>query len=251
MLEADLLGNFADQCLVVGKCVAVHQTHGYAPNPFVKDSLQLLTNALVFGPVQDPHRLARKAHNKLGTFRALIAGSGGSLGDPSFRILGIVLQRNPFVNLDDLLVQHVGLPDGQVEDFGPALVADGQAVSETFGDDHSNLLALAFQESVRRHGCSHADGVDLGGVQRLAARDVSFCEVAHDAADALQGRILIVGGVFRQQLDHDVLAIEGAHAVGKSAAAVYGNADAAGWLCIGRHGCSVGQGPIRSGWGKI
>ena len=49
------------------------------------------------------------------------------------------------VDLDDALVEHVGLDDVLGEDFRPRLVADAQRVAEALGDQEQRALALALE----------------------------------------------------------------------------------------------------------
>ena len=227
VLEANLPCDAAYQGLVVGERVSVHQTHGYAADAGVIHFLQLVPDVVVFGASQDPDRLAGEAPDEIFALRLLRARLSVRLCDFPLRVLGIVLQRDALVNLDDLLIQDVGLPDGQVKDLWPGLVANGEAVAEAARDDHGNLFAFALQQGVCGHGGAHADGVDVGGVEGLAAGDVALEEMAHDAPDALERRVVVVGRVFGQELDDDFLAAVLAHAVGEGAAAVDGYANAA------------------------
>ncbi len=226
MLEPNLPGYLPDERLVVRKCVGMHQTHGHAPNPRVKHPLQLLSHRLPRRTPQHPHRLARQPHHQL-----RLPG----LGTPNFhihlshrplRILGIILQRDPLVHLDHARVQHLWLPDGQVENPRPRLVPNDETVAKPFCDNQRNSLALALEQRVGRDGGAHADGIDAGRVQGLAAGNVAGQEVRHDAADPLERRVAIVGRVLGQELDDDVLAVEVADAIGEGTAAVDGNADA-------------------------
>jgi hypothetical protein len=55
--------------------------------------------------------------------------------------------------------------------------------------------------------------------------------VGEDAADGFEGGVGVVGGVLGEELDYDILAAVVADAVGKGAAAVDGDADAAVLVC--------------------
>ncbi len=106
------------------------------------------------------------------------------------RILGVVFQGHPLIDFDHGRVEDVGLADGKIEDLGPGLVADDQAVLEAFGDNHGDLLAFPLQQGVCGDRGTHADRVNFGCIQGLAPGDIRLEEVGHDAPDTSRGASL-------------------------------------------------------------
>lgn len=234
--EAELARDLADESLVRGEGVGVHQAHGDAADAGVVHALQVGADGVAGRAPQDAHGLAGQAHDEVGGLGGGGAGGGGDAGDVARGVLGVVLEGDALVDLDDGRVEHVGLADGEVEDVRARLVADDEAVAEALGDDEGDGLALALEEGVGGDGGAHADGLDVGRVEGLAAGDVGAREVGENAADGFEGGVGVVGGVFGQELDHEVLAAVVADAVGKGAAAVDGDADAAVLACWGGGG---------------
>ena len=225
--EAELAGHVADERLVVGEGVGVHEADGDAADAGVAHALQLAAHGVAVRAAQDAHRLARQAHDEVGGAGGGRAGARVDARQAALGVLGVVLERDALVDLDDGRVEHVGLADGQVEDARARLVADDEAVGEAARDHERDGLALALQQRVGGHRGAHADRVDERRVERLVARHVAAQKVRQDAPDALERRVAVVGRVLGQQLDDHVLAPVAAHAVGEGAAAVDGDADAA------------------------
>lgn len=228
MREADIPRYAPHKSLMGGEGVPMHEAHGNAADALIIDPLQRLANLIPRRPTEHPYGLPRQAPDEVLALSALIANLEPRLGDDPSRILGVVLQRDTLIDLDDLLIQDVWLPDGEIKDLWPRLVSYGQTVPEALCDDHGDPLALALEQGVGGDGGAHADGLDGGGVEGLAAGNVSGEEVLHDAPDALERGVGVVGRVLGQELQHDVLAIARADTVGKGAAAVDGDADAPG-----------------------
>ena len=55
----------------------------------------------------------------------------------------------------------------QVKYLGSCLVADVQQILESLGDDQGDAFPLPLQQGVGGHGGSHADPLNVGGVQGL------------------------------------------------------------------------------------
>ncbi len=73
------------------------------------------------------------------------------------------------VDLDDALVEHVGLDDMAGEDLRPRLVADAQRVAEALGDDEERALALALEQRIGGDRGAHlhrADARPAGSARR-------------------------------------------------------------------------------------
>jgi hypothetical protein len=210
----------------------MHQTHGNAADAPGVHLAQLLMDALLVGPREDAHRLARQAHDE-----PLVGGVVLVDDDaPARGVLGIVLERDALVHLDDGLVQHARPADVEVKDARPALVANLEAVPKAARDDERHGLALALEEGVGRDGGAHPDRLNGGRVEesgRVGRRRRGVARLGEDAPDALERRVGIVGRVLGQQLDDDGPARgQEADAVGKGAAAVDGDADARHWGCV-------------------
>ena len=68
--------------------------------------------------------------------------------------------RDPLVDLDDPLVQHLRQHDVPVEDARTILVGDAQRVAETAGDHQQRALALALEQRIGRDRGAHPHRVD-------------------------------------------------------------------------------------------
>lgn len=133
--EAGAGGQFPDGLFVGRVEVAVHADHGDGPDSVVIGLLKGTCEGVQVGGAQD-----------------------GSVGG------------DPFVDLEDPLVQQLGEIDAAGEDVGAVLIGDAQGVAEAAGDDQQGPFALAFQEGVGGDGRPHADRLDglLGAVQQMA-----------------------------------------------------------------------------------
>ena len=99
-----------------------------------------------------------------------------------------------FGDFDAALEEHFGELDIEVEDARAILVADAEKVAEALGDQQQRAVALAFEEGVGGDGGAHLDRVDDALGNRFARGE------AEEVADALNGGVLVVLGVFRKQL---------------------------------------------------
>ena len=80
------------------------------------------------------------------------------------------------------------------------LVANVQQVREPLGDHQRSALPLALQQRIGGHGGAHPDGGDTRGIERAVPWVGLTGGLLKDAADALPGRVGVIGGVFREQL---------------------------------------------------
>eukprot|EP00962_Isochrysis_galbana_P012152 scaffold3425_cov107-Isochrysis_galbana.AAC.2 len=137
-------------------------------------------------------------------------------------------QQHALVHLDHLVVQHTRAADPQVEDVGPRLRPDVQRVPEALGHQQRRLGAIALEQRVGGHSRAHPDPSDERRVERDAARVRNARRRLQDPADALAGRVGVVGRVDRQQLDAARRSLPGAECVhvGEGATAVDGEAEA-------------------------
>ena len=71
------------------------------------------------------------------------------------------LGRDPLVDLDDPLVQHLRQHNVPVENAGAILVGNAQRVAETAGDHQQRALSLALQQRICRHGGAHPHRLHL------------------------------------------------------------------------------------------
>ena len=143
------------------------------------------------------------------------------MGGPEIRFGGAKVQRldfltrgiQPAANLHHVRVQWFGAVDAQRKEIGPVLIADAERIGEAAGDGQDRGLALALEQGIGAHGCTHLDGFDrvprpvgVGGEQ---------------VPDALQSGVTVAPGVFRQELVGDQAAVGTAgHDIGESAAPV-------------------------------
>ena len=74
------------------------------------------------------------------------------------RALDGAIGKDTLVDLDDTLIQHVGLDDVLGEDFRPRLVADAQRVPEASGDQQQRSVAFALQQRIGGNRGAHFDG---------------------------------------------------------------------------------------------
>ncbi|CFE46881.1 Uncharacterised protein [Mycobacterium tuberculosis] len=75
---------------------------------------------------------------------------------------------DPFIDLDDPLIKHLGQHDPPVEDARTILVGDAQGVAETAGDHQQCALTRALEQRIGRHRGAHPHRVDARA--RLAVR---------------------------------------------------------------------------------
>ena len=127
----------------------------------------------------------------------------------------VALRPHPFVHFDDLGIQHFRQGDGAGEQIRAVLLADAQTIGETGGDHQQSGFAVTFQQGVGGHRGAHLHRRHLFGRNRIGGRQ------PQEAADAGQGRVLVLFRVFRQQLQRrqNTVRFPGDD-VGESAAAV-------------------------------
>ena len=122
---------------------------------------------------------------------------------------------DPFVDLGDPLIEHVRLDDHLGEDVRARLMADLQGVAKALRDQEQRAVALALQQRVGGNRGAHLDAGDA------ARGDGGRGRQAHQVADAVQRRVLVGLGVFRQHLAGLKAAVRGPrHDVGERAASI-------------------------------
>src|SRR4051794_41177452 len=113
MLKANLFCQSTNQCFMLWECVAMDKANSHTPESLVIETLQLLFDFVLHWPFQDPDHLTRKTTHELMALVILMAGLHLSL--IPLRILGIILERNTFINLNDLLVQHIWSSNSEIK----------------------------------------------------------------------------------------------------------------------------------------
>ena len=127
---------------------------------------------------------------------------------------------NALVHLKHRAVQHLRQLDVQRKQVGSGLITDAQGVGESPGDDQQRALATALQQGIGGHGGAHFDRGDTLAGQR-AMRAGLDAGLSKNIFDALNRRILILPGIFRQQFMSNYLTVgPPRHHIGKSATAV-------------------------------
>jgi hypothetical protein len=86
------------------------------------------------------------------------------------------------VHLDDLAIQRLGPADAQIEETGARLIADGEHVPETPGDDQRALRPPPLEQGVRCHRCPQP---------HLARRDGLTITQAEQASNADEWRAIV------------------------------------------------------------
>ncbi len=118
-------------------------------------------------------------------------------------------------DLDDALVENLGLDDVSGKNLGPRLIADFQRVAEPPGGDEQRALALALEQRVGRNRGAHLDRADA------ALRDRRARLEPEQIANALDRGVAIGLRIFREQLVGAERAVRPqADHVGERAAAV-------------------------------
>ncbi len=139
-------------------------------------------------------------------------GSGGFFVE---RSQYLSIGADPLIDLDDLVVEHVGQHDVEREQVRARLVTDAQCIAEPGRCDERSASALALKQRVGRHGRAHADRIDLTRGQRIVRTQAQQC------SDPSDGRVVVVARVLRQQLVGHHLAIRASgNDVGEGAASI-------------------------------
>ena len=117
------------------------------------------------------------------------------------RLKLLALGAQALVGLDDALIDLAGQDDVAGENVGPVLIADSQSVGEAPGDDENRAVAGALEQRVGGHRGAHLDRIDAGRRDRLISPQ------AEQVANALQGRVVVMLGILRQQFMGDQPAV--------------------------------------------
>ena len=104
------------------------------------------------------------------------------------------VRHDAFPRLDHAVIEHVGQHDVTGKQLRPVLVADAQHIAEALRRDEEGAVALAFEQRVGGDGGAHLHGADPVRGQGIAGLH------AEQVADALQRRVGIAAGIFRQDL---------------------------------------------------
>ena len=149
------------------------------------------TCLLVLGIAVGVHEHDRDRLDAVGAARA---ASSARTASRSGALLDRAVGAHALVDLDDALVQHLGLDDVLGEDLRPRLVADAQRVAETLGGDQQRAVALALEQRVGGDRRAHLDRADAARRDRLALLQ------AEQVADALHGGVAIGSGFSESSL---------------------------------------------------
>jgi hypothetical protein len=144
--------------------------------------------------------------------------------------------RQALLRLDDAGIEHRRQADFTREDVRAMLVADAQHVAQPARDDEQRGLSSTLEQRVGGYRRADPHRLDGRSPRRIAS--------AQQFADAAHGGIASVSGIARQHLDR----VQGArrvgrHDVGEGAAAVNGEAPAAGRRWSG-HGITAWHGAL-------
>ena len=157
--EPDLTRERADRRLVLRVAIAVQQHDRHRLDPRV------------------PERDQRVANRRLVQRHQHLAG-----------------RRDPLVDLDHLLVDHVRHGDVERKEIGPGLIADAKGVGEPTRRHVCRARTLALEQGVRRHRRAHAHRIDLLDRERVGR---AHTEQVPDSGDRC---VVVVTGILRQQL---------------------------------------------------
>ena len=131
------------------------------------------------------------------------------------RLDDLAVHADALGGLDHALVEQFGQHDAAVEQPRARLVGDAQRVAEAARRHQQRALALALQQRIGRHRGAHLDALDLLRRDRLAGAQ------SEQAADALDGGVLVLLGVLAQQLERMQLRVgRTADDIGEGATAV-------------------------------
>ncbi len=132
------------------------------------------------------------------------------------------------VDLDDAGIKLLGLYDVFREYARARLVANLERIAKAARGHQQRALAAPLEQSVGGDGCSHLDGANGSGRNRLARSE------PQEAADRLNRRVR-VSRTFGQKLDRmQPPARVAADYVGERAAAIDPEVPGSGWLFFGR-----------------
>ena len=110
------------------------------------------------------------------------------------RALHRAIGQKPLVHLLDPLIELLGQDDFLGEDIWPCLIGDPELVAQPFRNQKKGALPLALQKRIRGDRRSHAHRADGAGRDGCAGFN------ADQAADALDGRVLVGFGILGQKL---------------------------------------------------
>ena len=100
----------------------------------------------------------------------------------------LAIDAHPLVNLDHAVIEHCRQHDVPREYLGPRLVADAQRILETARDRERDAPALPLEQRVGGDRRAHPHFGDRSAF------------VGQDAPDRFERGILVMRGIFRQQL---------------------------------------------------
>ena len=113
----------------------------------------------------------------------------------------LTLRAHALIHLSYTGIEKLGLFDFQPEEVRPGLVADCKRIAKAARCQKERAFSLALQQRIGRHGRAHLDRADAIAEEGRAGFD------AEQVADALQGGIVVVLGIFGQELARNEAAI--------------------------------------------
>ena len=133
--------------------------------------------------------------------------------------------KHPLGHFGDFRIKLLGQDDLFGKDIRPRLIGDAQGIAKTLGDEEKRLVALPLQKCVCRHRRAHPHRADASRRDRRAGFQ------PEGLANALQRRVVIDAGIFRQELAGRERAVRRlGDNVGEGAAAIDPEIEAVGRL---------------------
>ena len=162
--------------------IRVNEDHRQGTVPLLVDRLELSPDSRLVQRLDDVDSLSADTLHNLCSFadQALLGTKpgvvprDGSIPAKVERMAGLFGvgresdQRDPLIDLYHITIQVLGFLDMQIEDLGPGLVADGQEIAETFGNDQRVFGSFTFQQGISSYGGRESDKVWSGQIIPLS-----------------------------------------------------------------------------------
>ena len=122
------------------------------------------------------------------------------------RILLILLDRDPFVNFNHILIEYIRPDNVKVEQLWPRLCTYAKCITKAFCDEKSYSLAFSFEQCIGSDSSSHANTqlCQIADIEFLVARDLGIGGLFQYATNAFDRSIIVVVRVLTKKLDYDV-----------------------------------------------
>ncbi len=136
----------------------------------------------------------------------------------------VAFDGDSLLDLDDFLIEDVGLHDVQIKQLGTGLQANLETIAEPLGDQQCNLFAFPLQQGVGSNRGSHAyaQALEFRRVDGFISSKGSASGLLQNPSDTLNGSVIVVCRVLRQELHNNVIfsPLNSSQAVCKRAASV-------------------------------